>query len=47
MRIKFALGAMASSQGSRELLPFLTILSLFIVLFQFADVDILQSILDI
>src|SRR6218665_1061270 len=41
-------GAAAFSQGSRELLPFFTILSfLFIILFQFADVDIPQSMLDI
>src|SRR6218665_1865933 len=37
--------AMAPKQGSRELLQFFTILYLFIILFQLADVDILQSIM--
>src|SRR6218665_1060682 len=39
---------MASSPGGREVLQFFTILSfLFIFLFQFTDVDISQSTLDI
>ena len=40
-------GAAASSQGSRELLQFLTFFLFFIILFKVADVNILQSALDI
>ena len=39
------LGAVASSQGSRELLQVFIILYFFIILFQFADVDTLQCTL--
>jgi len=41
------LWAAGSSQGSRELLHFFHNFIFFIILFQFADADVLQSILDI